>query len=665
MDKVETTEEISNFINFNKRDIVELNKEFPEIGNIFNQLLVAVDEKYGSGKIKLDSFTGQAFSRAATTQASTTTTQGSTTDWRTQERLFKAMPEEDRKVGNLPPEIRNLLMVEQILQGSEPDMNKKIQSAIIYSLSLLSEGFWMDMLLGNWNTYYLQPIFWEGEIDKIRSPLTALQELVAPMSAGTKDIWLGIQYWIGKEITTRNGKGIITKFEGIDKNNDFVVNFQIDVNGIKDTYVFTIVSLIDLYNGHNVLRYSFNKNQAGAKFKVGDFFQVPAGNTYEITRVDLKSNTIDYKETVGFYNGSIKIDKFTDAWKIIGSPDGPKRVKTFFENDVFYVQTQPGKEDVIKVQDIDDYSPGKENVTIELNGIELKSYNQDDIQEAIDKGVWKTNPTSSKSTKAPTLFIGDTYRYYTATDPSETFKITKKGTKNITVTNNTNDTFTYSIKNVEEFINTGKWIFLGNNYNAPKVTANVTIKVGNYFSQKTSQDDIYQITEIDEKKNKIKYKQVEGSGTSNFIYSSELKSVQRWFNEGTWILRSSILIKSGPPTTSKPLSSWTADWKAKGFRPSVQRSAAASEVKDIGYGYDGNWYEVVMKSNGVKGWSKLKGASYNIHNLPKNKITKEDLAVYIDQRNYELTLSDIDIDVRKDIAAEINYAEQLYKELKK
>jgi len=51
MNKVEATKTLADFIEFNKQDISNMTVDYPELGGIFGDLLVAIDKEYASGTI--------------------------------------------------------------------------------------------------------------------------------------------------------------------------------------------------------------------------------------------------------------------------------------------------------------------------------------------------------------------------------------------------------------------------------------------------------------------------------------------------------------------------------------------------------------------------------------------------------------------------------------
>ena len=98
---------------------------------------------------------------------------------------------------------------------------------------------------------------------------------------------------------------------------------------------------------------------------------------------------------------------------------------------------------------------------------------------------------------------------------------------------------------------------------------------------------------------------------------------------------------------------WSEDWSNKGWRPSPQRSAGQSKPDAVGYGADGNWYEIRTDKNGRQSWVKMKIGSLNDIDILKKYITKmsdEDIALLVDQKRYYL--ANIDRDEDEDIYEE-------------
>lgn len=101
---------------------------------------------------------------------------------------------------------------------------------------------------------------------------------------------------------------------------------------------------------------------------------------------------------------------------------------------------------------------------------------------------------------------------------------------------------------------------------------------------------------------------------------------------------------------------WSEDWSMqKGWRPSPQRSAGGSKSDAVGYGADGNWYEIKTDKNGTQKWAKMKLGSINdLDTLKKYiaKMSEEDIALLVDQKRFYLASTDRDED--EDIYEELD-----------
>jgi hypothetical protein len=51
MDKKETTRLLNNLLEYNRVDINNLKSAFPDVGDAFMNVILAIDEEYGSGNI--------------------------------------------------------------------------------------------------------------------------------------------------------------------------------------------------------------------------------------------------------------------------------------------------------------------------------------------------------------------------------------------------------------------------------------------------------------------------------------------------------------------------------------------------------------------------------------------------------------------------------------
>jgi len=101
---------------------------------------------------------------------------------------------------------------------------------------------------------------------------------------------------------------------------------------------------------------------------------------------------------------------------------------------------------------------------------------------------------------------------------------------------------------------------------------------------------------------------------------------------------------------------WSEDWSMqKGWRPSPQRSAGGSKSDAVGYGADGNWYEIKTDKNKRQSWVKMKLGSINdLDTLKKYiaKMSEEDIALLVDQKRFYLASTDRDED--EDIYEELD-----------
>jgi len=120
-------------------------------------------------------------------------------------------------------------------------------------------------------------------------------------------------------------------------------------------------------------------------------------------------------------------------------------------------------------------------------------------------------------------------------------------------------------------------------------------------------------------------------------------------------VRKMVTLPNGYRAEYDTSTTWSEDWVNKGWRPSPQRSASQSKPDAIGYGADGNWYEIKTDKNGTQRWAKMKSTPYDLNILKKyiTNMSEEDIALLVDQKRYYLANTDRDED------------EEIYEELDK
>jgi hypothetical protein len=119
--------------------------------------------------------------------------------------------------------------------------------------------------------------------------------------------------------------------------------------------------------------------------------------------------------------------------------------------------------------------------------------------------------------------------------------------------------------------------------------------------------------------------------------------------------RKMVTLPNGYRAEYDTSTTWSEDWSNKGWRPSPQRSAGGSKSDAVGYGADGNWYEIKTDKNGTQKWAKMKLGSINDLDTLKKYIAKmsdEDIALLVDQKRFYLASTDRDED--EDIYEELD-----------
>jgi hypothetical protein len=171
MNKVETTKEITDFINFNSVDIAQLKNDNADIYNAFSGLLLAIDKQYGSGDLKADAF------NVAPPKASTFASAN-------YDAQINDFINSGKKIDFLPKPIKDLALDNQKNEGNTPNANLNLGvTAQNFSWRMSPQGFdfWESILDGDWDIYFNEPDKWENP----KAPATKLATKPATSTAST------------------------------------------------------------------------------------------------------------------------------------------------------------------------------------------------------------------------------------------------------------------------------------------------------------------------------------------------------------------------------------------------------------------------------------------------------------------------------------------------
>lgn len=173
MNKVETTKEITDFINFNSVDIAQLKNDNADIYNAFSGLLLAIDKQYGSGVLVAESIDKSK-------------KKNSLMDGKYIKNLLLEFEKNGRRIKFLPIPIMQLALDNQISKGNKanselpldyetPDGNFQWEDA--------PQGidFWTSIFEGDWDVYFDDEAKWKSA----KAPATKLATKPATSTAST------------------------------------------------------------------------------------------------------------------------------------------------------------------------------------------------------------------------------------------------------------------------------------------------------------------------------------------------------------------------------------------------------------------------------------------------------------------------------------------------
>jgi hypothetical protein len=154
MDKVQTTKEITDFIQFNSVDIAQLKNDDVDIYNAFNGLLLAIDKQYGSGVLVAESI-------------NKIKKKSSLVDTAYVQDLLLDFEKNGNRIKFLPANIENLALDNQVGDGNKRDSEKDLAlesyaGNFDWSGTPQGEGFWTSILEGDWGVYFDEQEKWEN-----------------------------------------------------------------------------------------------------------------------------------------------------------------------------------------------------------------------------------------------------------------------------------------------------------------------------------------------------------------------------------------------------------------------------------------------------------------------------------------------------------------------
>ena len=256
MDKKETTRLLNNLLEYNRVDINNLKSVFPDVGDAFMNVILAIDEEYGSGNIDK-------------TLLTKTISQPTSSDF---------------KVGDKVKIPKSKLGV----VGDELKFNS-VQSALA-----IGQDFLYITRLGDPNDKNQRiQLWWKTDTS---GDIYSIKDLVPYDEPVTNNQTQNLPFKVGDEFQ-QYGKGTVYVISAINVN----VNISwTDSNGIKGSTSYDIKDAITYFNDKNWILVDKNIPNKSYSFKVGDSFRY-SSDTYEIEKI-YKENTFDmvsYRQTTG------------------------------------------------------------------------------------------------------------------------------------------------------------------------------------------------------------------------------------------------------------------------------------------------------------------------------------------------------------------------------
>ena len=369
MDKKETTRLLNNLLEYNKVDINNITATFPDLGNAFMNVVLAIDEEYGSGNIDR------------------------TLLRETKKRNFNEFG--DSFIGKYlyKPNSKEWYYFDSITNYDEANQRYtfKIYTNNAFSKSnVAEENIW---------------------------PVKRLEEIVS-----TKEVegWKLFTLNVGDKVAlpkTKQGVAGVTSGasrEASLRGQNYLYIVEIRKNGIILLWYDNIPSNGDFFIIQDFEPYEENEEKLG--FKVGDYFTGKNFSTdvkwIKITEI-LKDKILGIRDDNTLYDLNInRFNENIDSGEFYIIPD-PIVVQTkkvdFKEGDRFYVQYSPKELYTIKKINQNDIIIGYTDVAgkYQENARHIK-----DAQENFDNGVWILSGKSTTPVTSQYSFkVGDSFIY--------------------------------------------------------------------------------------------------------------------------------------------------------------------------------------------------------------------------------------------------------------
>lgn len=258
MDKKETTRLLNNLLEYNRVDINNLKSVFPDVGDAFMNVILAIDEEYGSGNIDK-------------TLLTKTISQPTSSDF---------------KVGDKVKIPKSKLGV----VGDELNFN-----SVVNALTN-KQDFLYIAKLGDTNDKN-QRIVLSWEKGSTSGDFFSIQDLVPYEEPPTNNQNQNLPFKVGDEFQHK-GTGTVYVISAINANR--VDISWTDSNGKKGLTNYDIKDAITYFNNKSWILVDKNIPNKSYSFKVGDSFRY-SSDTYEIEKI-YKENTFDmvsYRQTTG------------------------------------------------------------------------------------------------------------------------------------------------------------------------------------------------------------------------------------------------------------------------------------------------------------------------------------------------------------------------------
>jgi hypothetical protein len=585
MDKKETTRLLDSLIKYNRVDINNMKSAFPELGDAFMNVILAIDEEYGSGNI-------------------------------------------DRTLLRTPT--ATLTQPVNAEKLNFEDFGKQFVGKFVYYDYSKTWIYFVELYSfeENDNLYYFNVFLSNSSTNtKIMEQYTKdTLERFLNGSSGWKFINVKVgdkvkipKTKLGSANAVKNDNGVI---EANSLNQDFLYFNKFDPKTGNALLFWKQMDSGNFYDINEVEPYEDNQ----LSYKVGDYFTGRASVTGFATDEWVKITEIEPSGINSNYsNGFVKgidnkgtdylapLDNFNQSWDaglLYLIPDPTISQLSFKVGDRFYLLGTPSITFTIL------------EIKLKDNSIIIIDGNGNQYERPLDYAI---NSFKNGQYVLLSYKVGD---YFTGKNFSNVkwIKITEILKDKILGIRDDNTLYDLNKRDFNEFLDKGDF------YIIPDPTANqVSFKIGDAFKIKNYPADTYVIIEINLNKKIVDIRNT----TTNTATWSDYQDVEDNFKNGEYILLNPTPVSNAnAPTQTFTLTKWTKDWKANGLRPSPTRKASLEKLDALGVGNDGVVYEVVKDKNGTKKWKKTGFTLYN-PDVREQFTSKYDLQLLYDQIVYE------------------------------